>query len=171
MYTKLNLLPAKVASKGAIKRELNCVAFYGDRTVATDSFRALEVEAGGEKLEKPELYQSDMVKTVKLKNGETMHEPEKHGLKNMADEVGVYPDVLQIIDQAEKREDYVEISINGRLLGEMLLLMAKANAYEQVKMRVPTGKKLPVYLYTDQTAKRGKNESKKMRGLVMPMNR
>lgn len=171
MYNKLNLLPAKVASRGAIKRELNCVAFYGDRTVATDTFRALEVEADGEKLDKPELYPSGLVKAVKLKAGEEMHEPSAHGLNDVSDDVGEYPDVLQIIDRVERDDDCVEVSINGRLLGEMLTLMAKANAYEQVKMRVPKGTGRAVYLYTDATAKTGKNKAKKMRGLCMPMNR
>jgi len=49
MYNKLNLEVGKVASKSFIKPGLTAIAFYDDRTVATDSFRMIEISKPGVK--------------------------------------------------------------------------------------------------------------------------
>lgn len=43
LYNKHNLAVAKIAATSNLRKELTCVAFFKDKTVATDAFRLIEV--------------------------------------------------------------------------------------------------------------------------------
>ena len=172
MYTKRNLLPAKTASKASPKPELNCVAFYGNRTIGTDSFRLLEVAADGEAHE-PKMIDASVIKKLKLKKDDTVSLEDIERLSETpANPQLIYPEVDQIINRAANRDDdeYVEVKINGRLLGELLQLMAKSNKFEAVTMRVPKTHYEAVYVETPQSTRIHK-DAIAMRGLCMPMNK
>lgn len=171
MYTKLNQLAAKFASRYGLKEELRSVAFFGNRTIATDSFRLLEVSAKPDKdgnlpdAHEPKLIIADAIKKLKLKKSDELT------LTDIEKQTGVpanphitYPDVDIIINNAAKNDECTELTVNGRLLGELLIAMSKGNAVEAVTLRVPHGPARPIYAYT-------KLGEQKMRGLCMPMNK
>lgn len=157
MYTKENLLVAKIAAKKSVKPELNCIAYYGNRTVATDSFRLMEVPTEeGEAETKPTMCLADTAKmppTV-LK----VYEPLGYRV------AGTYPDIDQVLKE-DKNEEYVEVSVNGKLFGELLIQMSKLNKFGQVKMRVPKTKYKAIRLEAPYL------KDKPARGLMMPMNK
>lgn len=171
MYTKLNQLVAKFASRYGLKEELRSVAFFGNRTIATDSFRLLEVSAKPDKdgnlpeAHEPKLIIADAVKKLKLKKSDELT------LSDIEQQTGItpnphinYPEVDILINNAASYEDSTELTVNGRLLGELLVAMSKGNAVEAVTLRVPNGPGRPIYVYT-------KLGEQKMRGLCMPMNK
>lgn len=154
-----------------MKEELCCVAFYGNRTIATDSFRLLEVEAKRDQegnlpaAHEPKLLHADVVKKLKLKKADAVSLTDLEQQADVPANLHLpYPDVDAIIHRAEKEEEYTEVRINGRLLGELLIAMSKGNAYGQVTLRVPTTPYKPVYAFTV-------HGEQKMRGMCMPMNR
>jgi hypothetical protein len=162
MITKENLLVAKIVSKSPIKEELKCIAFYGDRTVATDSFRLMEVPvSAGEKLAEPILMLAD---TVKIPKGFVGIE-EPNGFK--IDKT--YPDI-DVIMNNDTDIEYVELSINGAIFGELLTQMGKLNKFKEVKVRVPLTKYKAIRLEA-KCDHLPKNDERKARGLIMPMNK
>lgn len=162
MITKENLLVAKIAAKKSIKPEMNCIAFYGDRTIATDSFRLLEVPViNGEKYEEPIMMLADTVKIPKGMIG--IEEPTGYRV------AGKYPDVDRVID-GDKHLEYVEVSINGKMLGELLSQMGKLNKFCTVKMKIPTTPYRAIQLEA-KCDHLPKNDERKARGLMMPMNK
>ena len=162
MITKENLLVAKIAAKKSIKPELGCIAFYGDRTVATDSFRLMEVPVtDGVALDEPILMLADTVKIPKGYVG--IDEP--NGYRVAAN----YPDVDVVMNRDEETE-YVELSVNGVMFGELLQQMGKLNKFAQVRLKIPVEKLKAIRLEAD-CAHLPKSDTRKARGLMMPMNR
>lgn len=162
MITKENLLVAKIASKKSIKPEMNCIAFYGDRTIATDSFRLMEVPVkDGEKYDEPILMLAD---TVKMPAGMVgLEEPTGYRV------AAKYPDVDRVID-GDAGVEYVEFSINGKMFGELLTQMGKLNKFQQIHVRVPTTPYRAIHLEA-KCDHLPKNDKRKARGLIMPMNK
>ena len=114
------------SSKASIKPELGGIAFYGNRTVATNSFLLFEVKAEGERLEEPVLLDAkDVKQRVRLGKDDKVtldlleHE---YGLKPVE---ATYPEVDRIIDPAFSQEDYVEVSINGEYLAQIAKILSK----------------------------------------------
>lgn len=136
MYNKNNLAIAKVASRSGIKQVLQCVAFYGDRTVATDSFRMIEMSAKGDKLPEPELFFSGDIKKIKLKKGETI---EHNKLVNVEKLIAgeKWPDV-DVVLKREKEREHVEIKVNAEYLEEILSVLKNVNKLKSVTLKVPT---------------------------------
>jgi len=168
MYNKNNLDVAKIASKNSIKPELGSVAFYGNRTVATDSFRVIEIEANGEAHE-PKILPAKQIKTfVKLGKNDTIElERIEQIIAQPASPHHSYPDVDAVF-KMHMVEDYIEVNLNGRYLAEVLLALSKLDSFEGVTMRVPreANKAIMVEAY-------GKKQNLKQKGraLVMPFNR
>lgn len=170
MYTHKNLLPTKVASKTSIKPELRSIAFYGDRTIATDSFRLLEVSASGAKHE-PKLLPADAFKATTIS---------KKTIKFDLDEIerttgttpnphANYPDV-DIIMKEDQDVEYATVKVNGKLLGELLVQMGKISKYGEVEMKVPINHAhKPVHLY-NHDGNPNQDERQTAHGLMMPMN-
>lgn len=161
MYNKLNLSIGKVASTTSIKPEMKAIAFYGDRTVATDSYRLIEVTAQGEKLEKPVLYNADLIKkVVKLKKDETI-KLEDLLIEPLSDDL-TYPVVDEVLRNAEDGE-YTEIKVNAEYLAEVLNVLKEFNAFKSVTLKVPTAPQKPIFITTE-------NKDQKARAILMPLN-
>lgn len=163
MYNKHNLLPLKMVSKLNFKPELASVAFYGNRTVGTDSFRLLEVsstDTEDKALEEPVLIHKDELKQIKLKKDETTDIP------NLPHQDGRFPEI-DIILKEDPDQQYATIKVDGKLLGEMLQAMATINPFNQVELRVPVDSPYkPIRLTATD------NKTKQVaRGLVMPQNK
>ena len=174
MYNKYNLLPIKITAPNHIKPELASVAFYGNRTIATDSFRLLEVSAFGEAHE-PTLMLRDILKTYKIDKGQIKFTEkdieEKTGVPTIEENTGgfnKYPDIDAIISE-NPAEEYATIKVNGELFGELLSQMAKLNKFGMVEIKVPTKQKnSPLHVYAS-THKSHQTENQIAHGLMMPM--
>lgn len=167
MYNKNNFAVGKVASKSTIKPELGCIAFYGDRTVATDSFRLIEMSATGKKLETPILYEADVIKKgVKLKKGETISMMKDIPVKASPWHGDNYPQidvVLKTLDRAE----YVEHVIQAEYLEEILNVLKHVDTrYGRVTLKVPVeqGKAIVITAVNTTTGE----ERQTARALLMP---
>ena len=163
MYTKLNIEVGKVASKSSIKPELGCVAFYGDRTIATDSFRLLEVSAKGEdseRLEKPVLYNYNLLKALGIKKSDEFEEGRINhdGVQPVDAE---YPDIDHVFKSADGLE-YQEIHVNGQYLKELLSVLEQLNSFKKVTLKIPTIPGRAMLIEAEGKEQRG-------RGLLMPM--
>lgn len=170
MYNKNNLMVTKIASKKSIKPEYGCIAFYGNRTIATDTFRLLEISAEGEAHDPKMLPAKEVDRLVKLKKDETASLERIEQITGMVPNPHwKYPDVDVVINSAEANEDYIEVPLNGRYLAEIALALSKLNTFEGIKMRVPKEAYKPILIYS--YSKAGSKEGQKGRGLVMPFNK
>lgn len=134
-YNKNNIAVLKIASKSEIRPELACVAFYGDRTVATDSYRAIEVSARGDKKETPTLYPAKLLKAVKLKKDERIFE-ELLGIVPMPENAYQFPDVDKATE-ANTALEYTTIKINAEYLEEILNVLKNVNPLKSVTLKLP----------------------------------
>lgn len=172
-YNRHNLAVAKFASKSTIRPEMSCVAFYGNRTLATDSFRLVEVSADGEAHDISLRYAHD-VKARKVGKYERI---ELDGLQafDVTPMLGDrYPDVTQVMkSQFENSDEYVTVKVNGAYLAEIAKTLADMSYCGQVTMQVPIENERcarAVRLFAE--AKTGKREqvTQTARALLMPIN-
>ena len=192
LFNKYNLTVAKMASKSEIKPALASVMFTNTKTVATDGARLLEVSVDSElKLEqapevagrkpmrgvKPFLVPASKVKEIKLPVKPVVAEAGVVSVLHRDDkrvELGVgMDDVITTVPVTDEFPQYeqifptgkpvLELAVNGRLLAEMLEMMAKLGSVERVNIQLYGGEK-PIVL----TASNGHQTA---RGLVMPMMR
>lgn len=170
MYNKLNLDVGKIASKVTFKSELASVAFYGDKTVATDSFRLLEVSSPEEfkletdKLETPILLNAKKLKKMKVSKDD-IYDIER--IKTLSESTPIdsnFPKYEELMTPVLAREDDIKVKINGILLKELLEIASKTNKFSQVELSIPQVKGLPILITSE-------GKSQKVRGLIMPMNR
>ena len=160
MYTKDHLLTAKIASKSLIKPELACIAYYGDKVIATDSFRMLEIPVvDGVALEKPDLR---IASSAKMPAG-FVKVDEPLGMKPTS--AGEYPDTAFVTKRMNEGE-FVTLKVNGKLFGELLMQMAKLNKYGTITMRVPMATQSAILL---EAPMGDINSGIKATGLMMPM--
>lgn len=162
MYSKENLGITNIASKTSIKPALSCIAFYGDRTIATDSVRLIEISADGEKKDTPTLYHAALVKAVKLKKEEMITEAQL-GI-TPTDEA--YPDVDSVIDPAFKDTNKVWARCNAKLLGGTLIEASKAGA-TLIEIGIDKdGQVKPILIKSY-----GQQAKKNVRAIVMPLTK
>lgn len=121
MYKKEHFEVAAVAAKNDIRGLLNNVAFCGDRVVATDSFRLMEVSADGDAHE-PVCYDAKLLKAVKPAKGVLTHNTQ---FPIKAVENIQYPDIDFVFDKEINREGDIEVKVNAKMLGELLLAISK----------------------------------------------
>lgn len=160
MYTKLNLLPAKVASKSSIRGDLMHMVADGKRTYATDSFRLLEVTTTEPQMHETVYILADVAKRHKMPSKQIdLDINELQGNPH----INTYPDIDTIINQEDGME-YVAFEINGELFGELIATMAKMNRYKKVKINVPIAKNKAIHLYADSD-----DNKQKAHGLQMPV--
>lgn len=160
MYTKLNLLPAKVASKTSIRGDIMHMVADGKRTYATDSFRLLEVTAT-KPLEHDTVYvQGDVARKHKMSSKQI--ELDINELQANP-HIGTFPDVDKIINQEDDIE-YVTFEINGELFGELIATMSKMNRHKKIEINVPIAKNRAIHLYADSD-----DNKQKAHGLQMPI--
>lgn len=168
MYNKHNIAIHKVASRSSIRAELACVAFYGDRTVATDSFRAIEVSAAGKKKAKPVLYTARSLQTVKLKKGECVDD-QSIPVKSAEGIDNEYPDLDAVWKRTEGK-DYASVKVNASYLAELCELMKGLDPFQAITLKVPTGGLgLPIILEATDKKALGE-ETQTARALLMPIN-
>jgi hypothetical protein len=180
MYTDKNLLPLKIVQRNnSIKPELASVAFYGNRTVATDSFRLMEVSAFGE-AEPVRTVHRDKLKFVKIKKGEMIGSDkiEEQALQPLNPH-GTYPDI-DIVLREDKGVEYATIKVNGHMLGELLQQMAKMNKFGHVELNVPIDspyKAIRITAGSHEGSWEGEPGSRmfipkqRARGLMMPLSK
>ena len=162
MYTKDHLITAKIASKSLIKSELACIAYCGDKVIATDTFRMLEVPVeGGLALKEPDLR---LASSAKMPAGFIKVE-DPLGMKPVNE--GKYPD-MDLVKKIHNEGKFVTINVNGKLFGELLTQMAKLNRYEKVTLRVPTAEYKAIML---EAPMGDINSDIKATGLMMPLNK
>lgn len=172
MYNKLNLAVGKVASKTSIKPELGSIAFYGNKTVATDSFRLLEVSAPGGELNEPILLNAKYLKgNLKISPDKDVDLNEIISRSGAAPVAGNFPKYEEILEPAFKRTDDIEFSVNGKFLAEMLTIMASTNKFAQVKFSIPQKAGLPIVMTAKTPTTKNDPEPQIIRGLIMPMNK
>lgn len=161
MYNKHNLAVAKIASKKTNKPALASVAFCGNKTVATDSFRLVEVTTcDEEEAHAPVLVPAAKVSRLKLRKDSFVE----------LSEVGTpiedtFPDYAPILAEAEKRE-CVTVKVNAVLLYETLKVLADVGGVTPwVTISVPTGRgNYPLILNVNN----GKTKQS-AKALVMPL--
>lgn len=189
LYNKNNLSCAKIASKDSFKPELSSVFFTKEKTVATDSFRLLEVSVSSnvEPVEFPDamrgitpfLVDARGVSKIKIPKHKTLTALDYVAIKHI-DKTGVTfltvdDDLAQntitarVIDG--KFPDYgnlfpvgapkAEVTLNGKYLAELLEIMAGIGELNKVTIKLYGGEK-PVALFAE-----GSNQ--KARGLIMPI--
>lgn len=170
MYNKNNIAIRKVASRSSIRPELACVAFYGDRTLATDSFRAVEMSATGKKKGKPDLYTARSLEAVKLKKGETVDD-KTMPVKKAVGITNDYPNLDEVFKRTEGKP-YASVRVNARYLAELCDLLKGLDPYEAITLKVPTESPYqPVIIEADNSrGPSGKEAKQTARAVLMPMN-
>lgn len=172
MINKNNIAIARVCAKSNIKPQLQCVAFYGDRTVATDGFGLIEVSATGDKREVPILYTAKYLEQVKIKKGEFVDES---SLPIQKDTIAGsnYPNVDSIMHYADDDQDnYASIMINAEYLGAICAVLKNIHPNSHVTLKVPTGNNLsrPIVLLTQSQLGDSDEPKQTARALLMPIN-
>jgi len=170
MYTNNNLLTLKATNPKSMNPVTSAVAFYGNRTIGTDSFRLLEVSAPGEAHEPTVIY-SNQLKSFKPEKKVTQFTLEDitTALKTVSHYV-YYPDVDQVL--AEKTdEEYSTIKVNATLFGELLVTMGKMAKNGIVEIKIPTKCKTnPIHIYAN-SHEHYQSENQTAHGLMMRTNK
>ena len=158
IFNAINLSVAKIASKSNSSRpELKGILIKRDCTVATDSFRLLEVSTPKDK--KPEDYKNAMrgmkpviinaeylKKNIKLKDDtiaikhidnnkiEVLQTVDGQVLPKFLPRIeGQFPEYEGIFP---KEKPKAEVKLNAQLLAELLEVMAKMNTTGEVKIKI-----------------------------------
>ena len=128
MYEQKHIdIPRRIVSE-----RLPNVAFYGNKVVATDSFRLIEMEADGEAHESVQ-FPAQMLKAVKIPKGFKMNEDD---FKLQPDTESKFPDYMQLSEKWDK-EEYIEVCLNGNYLAELCSQLAKLHSHKKVVLRIP----------------------------------
>ena len=130
MYNKNNLAIHTCASTSGIRQGMTCVAFYGDKTIATDSYSLVQVSAKGEP-HAPVLYPANIVKAVKLDKNAHIDAPYM-GIQPLDD---FYPEVDKVIKIA-LQNDKTLIKVNAEYL--IKVLKAMKGVSKTVTIGIPT---------------------------------
>lgn len=154
MYNKNNLAIHTCASTSGIRQGLSCVAFYGNRTIATDSYSLVEVSANGE-AHAPVLYPAALVKAVKVDKHAHIEENDMH-IQPLDD---FYPEVDVVIDSARHNEKTF-MKVNAEYL--IKVLKAMKGVSKTVIIGIPDEPGRPM---TIECAHDGQTAT----GLVMPI--
>lgn len=158
MYNQNNLKVLKHAGKEVgFSNKLSHVAFYGNRTVATDGFSLVEMSAEGE-AHAPVFYPATLLKAVKIPKGTTLSNND-FGLTHI--ERPDYPNVDAVLDEACNREDDIVIKINATYLINALSTLKDLNRFGYVTLSIPSERGRAVVV-------KGEGEKQWGRALVMP---
>lgn len=181
LYNQNNLNVAKMASKSVIKPEIASVFFTKDKTVATDSWRLLEVtvpkhgaypedfSADAMRGVKPFMVDARRMLAIKIPPSK-MSERKVLALKHVAEHSvsflnndgdtlaaprisGEYPDYERIIPNGRP---IIEMKLNGKFLAELLVLLAKIGKADAVTLKFyGEGKPLVIEASNDEQSGRG----------------
>ncbi len=160
MYNKHNIAIGKVASKTSFKPELACIAFYGNRTVATDSFRLIEMSADGRKQKEPTLlFAKEVMERIKLKN-EELDIKDIQATARLDSIKATYPSIDVVLDSAEKDIEQV-IRVNAVYLAECAMILSKLSKFATVELHIPKNQGKALVL-------KASNDKQSARALIMP---
>jgi len=143
MYSKLNLMVHKIASKNSIKEELKTVAFEGNRTRATDSFKVLEIGNDSERTDTTLLGAKTVAKLAS--NPELFNRLMKH-LPTV--EAKPADTDMAFADFAKKRNagGSATVSVNAEYLEQILGILKRMDRHKKVLLTVPVGEGQPVFI-------------------------
>lgn len=160
MYNKNNLLVHKIASKSSIKPELKSVAFMGDRTIATDSFRVIEMSVPDGQVEETVLIDADVV--GKFKSVPKIFNEVAGELQKVE---AMYPDTDEVFKRHENRKDTVTIKINAEYVEQICSIMKHLSKFKDVELTIAKDDPTAAVVF------KAGNDKQKARALVMPMNK
>ena len=127
MYRKKHFdLPLRV-----VNSRLPNVAFYGNKVVATDSYRLIEIKADGEPHE-PVLYPARLLKAIKLGEKDMIHESQ-FGIIPVEDVLPKYEELQETWEKIE----YFEFTVNGDYLAEFVSKIGKLSKHKKVVISIP----------------------------------
>lgn len=154
MYNKNNLAIHTCASTSGMRQGMTCVAFYGDKTVATDSYSLVQVSANGEP-HAPVLYPANLIKAVKVDKNAHIDASDM-GVLPLDD---FYPEIDGVIKSALHNERTM-VKVNAEYLIKVLKAMKSVS--KSVTIGIPTEPGRPM---TIECAHNGQTAT----GLVMPI--
>ena len=181
IFNQHNLNVAKFASKGSSRPELQGIFITKDKTVATDSFRLLEVSTPKDKRAedydgvmrgmKPVIVNAEYLKkNIKLKDDtiaikhidnnkiEVLQTIDGMVLPKFLPRIeGQFPEYGGIFPTSKPM---AEIKLNAQLLAELLEVMAKMNPTGEVKIKIH-GENQPLVI-------EGGTENQLSRAMLMP---
>lgn len=161
-YNQFNLNVIKAAPTKSVKHALNTVAFYGNRTIATNSFSLVEVSADGTAHD-PILIPVSLLKAVKLPKGMTYQHVDQIGIKPMEGEN--YPDVDQVTKSEYAREGDRSITVNSVYLREILNALQGMNKFECVTLSIPEVEGRGMVIRTES------KDGQTGKAILMPINK
>lgn len=164
MYNKNNLAIHKLASDKTNPR-LNTVAFYGNKTVATNSHALIEVSSvlPCNSYELPVLYWVDDVKKLKA-DKKTILWGEKMDIAPAPLHGQEFPDLKKVYEST-MADKYEEVTLNGEYLEKVASILKNINKYSRVTIKVPKEKNKAVIV----EAKSDKVDGQSGRALIMPV--
>jgi hypothetical protein len=152
--SKLQASVAQFASTSEIRPELSCIHHNGITTVATDSFRLVEIKyvgAAATYFDKPQLYRAKDIIRAKVKTSGDIDAKrnltttdkgaitatylEDRGVT--ADQYPKYESLFENESLADK--NVIEIKINGAYLASVALALSKLNDFGKITLRIPKG--------------------------------
>ena len=165
MYNKNNLRVAKVAKEGSIQPALASVLFTGLHTVATDSFRLIEMSVPNGEAHEPVLLNAKQVGKIKatdkdmivitkdgtIKTPEGTYSPEKY-------DADTYPKYEQIFPT---ETPVLEIHVDATYLESILAILKRVHKFEHVKMSL-YGVNKPIVI-------EAKGDEQSARAMLMPI--
>ena len=189
LYNSLNTEVARFADKSERRPELAAVFFKKDMVVATDTFRLLEISTPANV--KPEEFPDAMrgfspflvdaraVSKLKIPKHKTLPALEYAAIKHLDKDNATFLTVDDTLSQSTTTArvvdgtfpDYeaifpsgapvLEITINGKLLAELLNTLSKLNKMSSVKLKL-YGTEKPIALFAE-------NDTQRARALLMPV--
>lgn len=160
MFNKFNFQISKITAKSYIRPEISGVFVQPNRTVATDSFRLIEVERTAHG--KTQGFKSFI---LPKENAENLSKLDDVGISmikfnDLPKIDGEYPKYKQIMQEKGK---YTSIKLNPKLLKDLIDFYAKFSETE-IEMRVPVNHDSPIFLNGEN-----KITGQKSRGTLMPI--
>ena len=159
LFNKNNLAVVKIASKSGSRPEISGVYFTKNKTVATDSFRLVEVNVPEDKKAedmqgvmrgvKPFIASGEMIKAIKLDNNEVVGIKHLHdnrieflvgeNIVNVKRIDGQFPDYEAIMPHSKPT---ATIKLNAKYLSEVLDILGKlGGSNNEVELKVYEDKK------------------------------
>lgn len=157
MLNKLNIEVAKFASDSEFRPAITGLLITGEKTVATDSFRLVEITRPVKGEHEPLIVNAkELLKKVKIPKGGDI--VELHELSSVSKIYEKFPDYEKVIPTGEPK---AEFSVNGLFLAEIAKLLGKVNGIAKINIKV--------YGPGDPIVIEAKNDEQSARALLMPL--
>lgn len=152
--TTLMASVAKFASKSPVRPELACVLSDDIKSVATDSFKLVEISrVTGDKPAIPALYDAQMMKKAKVFTAKAVEE------MRVDIDAGIYPDYEPLLTP---RKGDRTMMVNAKYLSEVCAALSKIEQFGGVTLHIPENPNQAI-LFT------ASGQSHTARAALMPM--